>query len=55
MIRHRPGDPRREPLLSERPRDPWADDREPGTGLARALVATLGGIVFAVAFWSLKA
>lgn len=47
MIYHRPGDPRREPLLN-----PWADDREPGCGLARAIVIVVTSAVFGLAVWS---
>lgn len=40
-------DPRREPLLN-----PWADDREPGCGLARAIVIVVTSAVFGLAVWS---
>ncbi|WP_333724662.1 hypothetical protein, partial [Listeria monocytogenes] len=48
---HRPGDPRREPLLTDRP-NPWADDREPGCGLARAIVIVVATVIFVGAVWS---
>jgi hypothetical protein len=48
---HRPGDPRREPLLTDRP-NPWSDDREPGTGFARAIVIVLATVIFVGAVWS---
>lgn len=47
-IKHRPGDPRREPPL----RDTWAGDCAPGTGLARAIVYMLAAAVVALALWS---
>lgn len=47
-IKHRPGDPRREPPLC----DPWDGDTQPGTGLARAIVYMFAFAVVALALWS---